>query len=158
MHSNESKLPAKHIYLVENYDINDSESSKEFTDSLKKIAEIAVMRLKEDGLKFDPILSVNGTNSTLEKFNPERIWGIVDRANEGDALAIIGFGWSTMAAIAAKRTNELKIPFLSPTAVVKDVFNGEYSNSLGLPVWDAAKGVKKLYQRLEKPNLSLARN
>ena len=158
MHSNESKLPAKHIYLVENYDINDSESSKEFTDSLKKIAEIAVMRLKEDGLKFDPILSVNGTNSTLEKFNPERIWGIVDRANEGDALAIIGFGWSTMAAIAAKRTNELKIPFLSPTAVVKDVFNGEYSNSLGLPVWDAAKGVKKLYQRLEKPNLLVVPN
>jgi len=158
VHSNETKLPVKHIYLAENYDINDSESSKEFTDSLQKIAEIAVKRLKEDGLKFEPVLSVNGTDSTLEKFNPERIWGIIDRANEGDALAIIGFGWSTMAAIAAKRTNELKIPFLSPTAVVKDVFNGEYSNSFGLPVWDAAKGVKKLYERLEKPNLLVVPN
>jgi len=156
--ANQNNLPTQKIYLVENYDLDDGESSREFTDAYKKISEIAIKRLKKNGLNINPELVVNETSSTLNKFDPERIWEIVDHANENRATAVIGFGWSTMAAIAAKRTNELKIPFISPTAVVKSVFDGEYSRSLGLPVWDAAKGFEKLYTRLEQPKIIAIHN
>lgn len=151
-------LPVKRIIVAENYDINDGQSSLDFHKYSKKIAEIAVKRIMKKELMFRPEFSVSGTDGTLDRFDPERIWKLVDFAKSKDAIAVIGFGWSTMAAIASRKTNQYEIPFISPTAVVKEVFHGSYSKSLGLAVWDAAKGFKKLYEKLEKPPILTIQN
>ena len=42
---------------------------------------------------------------------------------------------------------------ISPTGVLRNIFNGDYSVSLGTPVWEAAKGLNFLLEKFEKPRL-----
>ena len=58
-----------------------------------------------------------------------------------------------MASVASERSSELKIPYISPTGIVRNIFENDYSISLGTSVWDATRGLNKLLNRLENPKL-----
>ncbi len=146
--------PKKHIYVVEGLVKGHPHLSCRMWDTYDRAAKLALQIFNAKDPSYQPV--IHFINSQSENADPLRPAKIISEAAGTDALAVVGFAWSTMAGIAAEQAKKEKVPYISPTAVIKSVFDGEYSVSLGTPLGEAVRGFRRLTSKLEEPDIVIA--
>lgn len=146
--------PKKHIYLVEGLVKGHPHLSCRMWDTYDRVARLALKVFEKQDPTYQPV--IHFINSQSENVDPMRPASIVAEVAVTDALAVVGFAWSTMAGVAAEQADRMKIPYIAPTAVLKTVFEGKYSVSIGTPLEEAARGFERLVANLENPKIVIA--
>ena len=148
----ENGKPKKHIYLVENLVKATPHLSCRMWDTYERVSRIALDKfISEQNPTYQPV--IHYYNEQVEYLDPMRPAKIVEEISNTNALAIVGFAWSTMAGLASSQASNAEIPYISPTGVIKSIFENPYSVSLGTPVWEATRGLRFLLEKLENPKL-----
>ncbi len=147
----ENGKPIKHIYMVEALVKGDPHLSCRMWDTYDRVSRLAIELFNSQNPTYQPV--IHYINAQSENLDPLRPAKIVSEAAATNALAVVGFAWSTMAGIAASHAEKEKIPYISPTAVIRRVFDGKYSISLGTPAWEVARGFSKVVSNLEGPKI-----
>lgn len=143
--------PKKHVYLVENMTNNRPHLSCRMWDTYERVSRLALKHFLEGETHYQPV--IHYFNHRVEHPDSNRPAQIVSQASESEALAVVGFAWSSMAGVAAKQANIEQMPYISPAGVLNYIFDSDYSISMGTPLKKAAKGFKRLSEKLELPKI-----
>ena len=133
----------KHIYLVEALE---SGNPCRMGDLYDRVARITLASFLKKNPTYQPVIHI--LNSQSDDVDPVKPARIIAEAAATEALAVVGFAWSTSAGIAAGQAAKENIPYIAPTAVIRSVLDGAFSISLGTPVREAARGFEYLMAQL----------
>ena len=151
MLTRETGKPKKHIYLVENMTNNRPHLSCRMGDTYERVSRLALEHFLEGDDHYQPV--IHYFNERVERPAPNRPADIISRSAKSEALAVVGFAWSSMAGVAAKQANIEQIPYISPAGVLNYIFDSEYSISMGTPLKKASQAIKRLSETLNDPKI-----
>lgn len=146
----ETDKPKKHLFLVENLVKATPHLSCRMWHTYEKVANMALTSFSKRA-HYQPV--IHFYNAQADTLDPKRSARIIEEAANSQALAVVGFAWSTMAGIAATEAEHVKIPYISPTGVLRSISESKYSVSLGPPIYRVVEGLLELLVMLKKPKV-----